>query len=122
MYPRTQYEMTEQDLEELLEACKPVPMIALQCGSPSSPQENANNAWKALGSKMGFDHMTVEPVSGKGYRFFTAVPNENEEAKKERKAKEAEAKLKARIEALTKEISERKAELSNILGVENDAL
>jgi len=68
-----EFEMTEQDLEEILEACKPVPMIMQQCGMPSSPQENANRAWKRLGEKYGFDYMTVEP-SGKGQRFFSAVP------------------------------------------------
>lgn len=65
------FEMTEKQLETLMEACKPVVMIALQCGTPSSPQENANFAWKRLGKEMGFDHMTVRP-NGKGDRFFSA--------------------------------------------------
>ena len=69
---RKEFEMTEQNLAGILEACKPVPMIMLQCGMPSSPQENANRAWKQLGEKYGFDYMTVEP-SGKGQRFFSAV-------------------------------------------------
>ena len=72
MTTRTNYEMTEEDLKVILEACKPVPMIMLQCGTPRSPQENANAAWRALGEKMGFDHMTVKP-NGKGPRFFTAI-------------------------------------------------
>lgn len=63
--------MMQEDLDTLLEACKPVPMIALQCGTPASPQSNANDAWKVLGEKMGFDHMTVVP-SSKGRRFFRA--------------------------------------------------
>lgn len=65
------FEMTEKQLQKLMNACKPVPMIALQCGTPSSPQENANTAWESLGKEMGFDHMTVRP-NGKGDRFFTA--------------------------------------------------
>ena len=69
---RKEYEMTEAQLNTLLEACRPVPMIMLQCGMPKSPQENANDAWRALGEEMGFQHMTVEPVTGKGNRFFTA--------------------------------------------------
>ena len=68
---RRDFEMTEADLSELLEACKPVPAIALQCGPISSPQENANRAWERLGKKMGFNHMTVRP-NGKGDRFFSA--------------------------------------------------
>lgn len=68
---RKNYEMTQAQLEKILEACKPVPAIMLQCGPLSSPQENANRAWQALGDELGFDHMTVEPT-GRGDRFFTA--------------------------------------------------
>ena len=74
---RKDYEMTEKDLNTILEACKPVPMIMLQCGTPRSPQENANEAWRELGDRMGFDYMTVQP-SGKGNRFFSAVSVEGE--------------------------------------------
>lgn len=70
---RREYEMSEADLKGLLEACRSVLLIALQCGPVSSPQENANRAWCALGDRMGFDGMSVEP-SSKGQRFFTAVP------------------------------------------------
>lgn len=69
---RTNYEMTAADLQTLLDAMKPVPMIALQCGTPPSVQENANAAWARLGKKMGFDPMTVQPT-GRGDRFFSAV-------------------------------------------------
>jgi len=70
---RTNFEMTAEDLSTLLEAARPVPMIALQCGTPSSVQERANDAWAVLGKKMGFDPMTVQPT-GWGDRFFSAVP------------------------------------------------
>ena len=66
--------MTQEQLDKLLDACKPVPMIALQCGTPKSPQANANDAWSALGREMGFDVETVETVAGKSVQFFTAVP------------------------------------------------
>ena len=65
------FEMTAEDLQTLLEAMKPVPMIALQCGRPTSAQESANAAWARLGEKMGFYPMTVAP-NGKGNRFFSA--------------------------------------------------
>ena len=72
---RKEFEMTEQELGELLEACKPTPAMFLSGGMPmgGTPQENANRAWQHLGEKLGFDFMTVEPVSGKGQRHFTAV-------------------------------------------------
>lgn len=69
---RCAFEMSADDLAALLSACRSVPMIALQCGPISSPQENANRAWCALGDRMGFEGMTVEP-SEKGQRFFTAI-------------------------------------------------
>lgn len=65
--------MSDKDLKALLEACKPVPVIMIGNYAPSSPQENANAAWAALGRKMEFDHMTVEPIQGKGMQFFRAV-------------------------------------------------
>jgi len=69
-----EFEMSEDDLAKLLDACKPTPVMFLSGGVPMhrSPQENANAAWANLGKKLGFDHMTVKPVSGKGQRFFTA--------------------------------------------------
>jgi hypothetical protein len=72
MSQREEFEMTEDDLQELLDAMRPVPMIAIQYGMGRSAQEMANDAWGRLGKKMGFDHMTVKP-SGKGNRFFTAI-------------------------------------------------
>ena len=68
---RVNFEMTEDDLAALMEASKPVPYMVFGGQEPRSPQENANAAWKKLGDKMGFDHMTVEPT-GQGNRFFSA--------------------------------------------------
>lgn len=68
---RKEYKLTPEQFAKLIEACRPTPLIMLQCGMPSSPQKNANNAWCALGKELGFDGMTVEG-SPKGDRFFTA--------------------------------------------------
>ena len=70
---RKEFEMTLEDLQELLEAMKPRPLLYLSGGIPMgrTQQERANDAWKALGKKMGFDGMTVKPT-GKGDRFFSA--------------------------------------------------
>lgn len=110
MYPKTNYEMTPADLEKILDACKPVPMIMLQCGPGRSQQDRANDAWAELGARMGFDHMTVQPT-GNGDRFFTAVPSETDEHKKERLAREAEEKRLQEIETLKAEITERQTRL-----------
>jgi hypothetical protein len=68
---RKEYEMTQAQLDAILNACKPVPYMVFGGMEPRSPQENANDAWAALGKEMGFDHMTVRP-NGKGDRFFSA--------------------------------------------------
>ncbi len=71
---RREFEMTEEQHKALLSACRPTPVMFLSGGTPMarSPQENANSAWAALGEELGFKHMTVQGVSGKGERFFTA--------------------------------------------------
>lgn len=65
------FEMTEEQLSVIMDASKPVALIALQLGMPASQQENANIAWEKLGKELGFDYTTVRP-NGKGDRFFSA--------------------------------------------------
>lgn len=114
-YPRTNYEMTEEDLTALMDSFKSAPMIMLQCGGPSSPQENANRAWERLGNKMGFDYMTVRPDGNKGPRFFTAIPSETESARDERMKTEAEKQrahfleLKEMADRMQREVDEQNA-------------
>jgi len=114
MYPRTNYEMTQTDLDAILEACsRPAPVISFDGVHDAFPsrQENANRAWAALGEKMGFDPMTVQPISGKGNLFFSAIPSENETQRNERLQKEAEAKRVSDISRLHQEIDERRKAL-----------
>lgn len=77
MTDRREFEMTEADLAKLLEAMKPVPLMYLSGGVPmgGSRQENANAAWAELGSRMGFEPMSVL-ASHRGKRFFTATPTQ----------------------------------------------
>ena len=110
MYPRVEYEMSEGDLEKIMNACRPVPAIIVGGYTPPSVQENANRAWERLGKKMGFDYMTVRPTE-KGNRFFTAVLLETEDQKWERLVKEKEEKRIAEIEQLKKEIKDREDRL-----------
>jgi hypothetical protein len=119
MMPRTEYEMTESNMQAILDASQPTPVMMIGGSSGSSPQENANRAWASLGSNMGFDSKTVRPSSGKGQRFFTAIPNETPEAKAERKARDAEEKNLALIAKLEGEISKRTALLAKLTGNDN---
>jgi hypothetical protein len=77
---KREYEMTQADMDKILEACRPTVCIQVGGLGPSSPQDNANAAWRALGERMGFDGMTVEP-SARGPLFFLATPKETKEQK-----------------------------------------
>jgi len=116
MMPCTNYEMTEADLQALLAAFQPTPVMMIGgYDTGSSKQENANAAWARLGSKMGFDHMTVRPVSGKGQRFFTAVPNESAETIAERTQHQALERKAALVATLEAEIAERTKRLADLI-------
>lgn len=67
------YTMTEDEYAELIKACQPVPYMIVGGMEPRAPQQNANDAWRALGKKRGFDWNTVTPC-GSGQRDFMAVP------------------------------------------------
>lgn len=115
MYPRIEYEMTEADLEKILDACKPTVCIKIGDYTGGSPQENANRAWEELGNRMGFDAMTVSPIHGKGVRFFTAVPNETPQQQFERELREKEESKRAEIAKLEGEIKALEDRLTEIL-------
>lgn len=114
MYPRTNYEMTQDQLDKILEACKPVQAIMIGHYAPSSPQENANNVWACLGKEMGFDHMTVQPIIGKGARFFSAVPSETDEVRGEREEREAAAARSYKITQIKNDIVNLQKMLSDL--------
>lgn len=69
---RKEFELTQEQYNRLIEACRPVPYLVFGGIAPRSPQENANAAWCSLGREMGFDGMTVTPVHGKPQTVFEA--------------------------------------------------
>jgi hypothetical protein len=69
---RKEFELTQEQFDELMAASQPVPYIVVGGHPPMSPQESANRAWKKLGEELGFEYMTVQPVPGKSTHFFTA--------------------------------------------------
>jgi hypothetical protein len=115
-YPRVEYQMTEEDMEKLLKACQPVPMIMVGGYAGRSAQERANDAWAELGQRMGFDAMTVQPIQSKGDRWFTAVPSETEKQRDERLELEHKARIKQRKAELKRAIDEAQEELDKIVG------
>lgn len=69
-----EYEMTPEQRDRIMEACKPVPYFVVGGMPPRSQQENANDAWKTLADELGFKWDTVRPASGKPDLFFHAEP------------------------------------------------
>jgi len=77
---RKEFKLTQEDVNFVVEASKPVPAMFLSDGGPmfGTPQENANKAWQTLGKKYGFIWHTCEPVPGKNRKFITAEVIEKE--------------------------------------------
>lgn len=65
---------------------------------------------------MGFDYMSVRPIAGKGTRFFTAIPSENEQQRSERLQREEDEKRTLEIDALEREIAEKQRTLDSLKG------
>lgn len=116
LYPRTSYELTQEQWDFILNASKPTPAMWLSGGTPmfGTPQENANAAWHRLGAEMGFDYMTVQPDPSKGDRFFTAIPSETDAQRSERKKREDLVKKTAEIERLKSEISAKQLRIAEL--------
>lgn len=77
---KREYEMTEGQLAEILDAGQPRPVLKIGDYFTPSPQERANQAWAALGGELGFKYMTAEPVPGKDMHFFMAEAKDGEES------------------------------------------
>ncbi len=117
MYPRTNYEMTDENLQTILDACKPVACIMVGGVAPSSQQENANRAWSNLGKELGFDSDTVQPVHGMSNHFFTAVPSETEAQRNIRVEAKKLKERKVEMETLQSEIEEKTERLTLLRGL-----
>lgn len=78
---RRRYDMTPEQQDTLLKACRPTPVMYLSGGQRMgpTPQENANAAWRKLGNELGFKWDTVRPIPGDCDRHFTAEPVDDEE-------------------------------------------
>lgn len=68
---RKTFTMNAAQHAKLLEAMQPVAAMWIG-GPPRSVQQNANDAWIALGREMGFDGMTVRSIPGGSEFEFSA--------------------------------------------------
>ena len=68
------YEMSEEDLKELKETCKPRLYPDVFVSFPFFTPKEAFLPWKKLGEELGFNYWTIRPTH-LGDRFFTAQPS-----------------------------------------------
>ena len=66
---RKHYKMSEKELKELQSASKQVLGV----------KNRANQIWKKISKRLGFQCMTARPTTNKGERFFTAIPLKDEQ-------------------------------------------
>lgn len=80
MAVRKDYKLTEEQHSALLAASQPTPVMYLSGGQPmyNSPQQNAIDAWRLLGKKLGFRGDSVLPIVGRDSYHFSAVPIERQ--------------------------------------------
>jgi len=111
-----EYELTEEELKAILDACRAQPVIKIGNHWNGDTQESVNRAWQSLAAKRGFVWDSCQPVSGKGQRFITAVPSETPEARAEREKADAERKRLQEITDINTTINQlerRRAELES---------
>ena len=73
---RKEYEMSQEQLNKLKEASKPVMYIIIDGKPPRSPADNACDVWRQLGMEMNFEWDSAEPIKDKSQLYFTANPKE----------------------------------------------
>lgn len=75
---RIEYLMTPDEFKAFKEACTEIPIAV--AGDPNSAkrraQQRAREFWKTMGERYSFDPTSSEPVPGKHFGYFTAVPIE----------------------------------------------
>ncbi len=73
---KKEYKLNDEQLKEMLEACKPVPVVKI-AGQwlPDTQMDVVNNLWQKFGKKMKFDWKTAQGLPEKGQAYFKAIPN-----------------------------------------------
>lgn len=70
---RKEFQLTREELAELLKASEPELALHLEYLCSSVNQRNIDEVWKKLARQYLFVWDSVRPVTGKGQDFFTAV-------------------------------------------------
>lgn len=68
------YRLSDEDLEQLLNASKPVPYMVFGGHPPSSPYDNAMRVWDVLAEKYGVVRSTIDNAGTGDMHDFIAEP------------------------------------------------
>lgn len=69
------YRMTDEEIAELKEACRPVPYMVFGGMEPRSPRDNAMDVWNKVSARVGCKCDTIAPANTGDDRDFEAEPN-----------------------------------------------
>lgn len=72
------YRLTDEELNHLLEASKPVPYMVFGGVEPRSPQDNVMDVWKQVANRVGCDVGSIEGAGTGDQRDFVARPLSND--------------------------------------------
>lgn len=84
---KQEYELTQEQLDRLIEASKPVPYLIFGGIALTNPQEYANIAWAEIAEYHKVQIYSITP-SPKGIKFFTATPIDVDKKNNEVKGRE----------------------------------
>ena len=68
------YRMTDDELNMLMNASKPVPYLVFGGIEPRSPRDNAMDVWRTVAARVGCDVDSIEPAETGDNHEFNARP------------------------------------------------
>ena len=70
------YRMTDEEYNDLLEACKPVPYMVFGGVPPERPTDKAMRVWDRIAKRVGCIQSTIDSAGTGDDRDFVAMPIE----------------------------------------------
>lgn len=70
----TKYRLTDEELNELMEASKPVPYMVFGDIEPRSPREKAMDLWRKVAARVGCDLDSIGSAHTSDLHDFEAQP------------------------------------------------
>ena len=69
---RSRYELTLEELHDLLQAMHGLKVVETDCSPMQSAQNSCNEVWRRIAEVRGLDWTTIMPVPSGEPEFFTA--------------------------------------------------